>query len=52
MLTHIRVSIYTRIHVCTQVRMYTRVCIYKTESLCYTPETNTTLYINYPSIKK
>ena len=26
--------------------------IYVTESLCCTPETNTTLYINYTSIKK
>ena len=23
-----------------------------TESFCYTPETNTTLYINYTSVKK
>ena len=28
------------------------VCVYKTESLCCTPETNTTLLINYISIKK
>ena len=28
----------------------TYICV--TESLCCTPETNTTLYINYTSIKK
>ena len=27
-------------------------CICKTESLCCLPETNTTLYINYTSVKK
>ena len=30
--------------------MYRRMCI--TESLCYTPETNTALLIDYTSIKK
>ena len=28
------------------------ISIYKTDSLCHTPETNTTLKINYISIKK
>ena len=32
--------------------MYMYIHILKTESLCYTPETNTTLEINYTSIKK
>ena len=33
-----------------QKRIYIYTC--KTESLCFTPETNTTLLINYTSIKK
>ena len=32
--------------------IYIRVCVCVYESLCYTPETNSTLQINYTSIKK
>ena len=33
-------------------RIWKRIYIYITDSLCYTPETNTTLSINCSSVKK
>ena len=38
--------------VCVCVYIYIYIYIYIYESLCYTPETNSTLQINYTSIKK
>ena len=35
-----------------KILLYITEYIHITESLCCTPETNTTLYINYTSIKK
>ena len=37
---------------CVYIYIYIYIYIYVSESLCCTPETNTTLYINYTSIKK
>ena len=38
------------IYMCIYIYIYTHICII--ETLCCTPEPNTTLYINYTSIKK
>ena len=34
------------------VYVYTHMCECASESLCYTPETKATLYVNYTSLKK
>ena len=39
------------VYVCVCVQGYEYMYVYKTESLCCTPKTNTTLWINYTSIK-
>ena len=54
---HICVCVYTHIftytHIHTHTYIYTHTHAYTliTELLCCTPETNTTFYINYTSIK-
>ena len=43
-------NIFSYIYQYMYIYMYVYVYIYITESLCCTPETTTTLYINYTSI--
>ena len=38
-------------YVCMHIYIYIYIYIYMAESLCCTPETNTTLQINYTSLK-